>query len=149
MSEWWSVPEGVRVGPEGDWSVGGFEILHQPSLRYLKARLVFEDDGAWLVEGPRRLRVDVEGPAFEVIDLRLDRKGGRAFAVLDDGSEEEIAPDALSLNEETSRIECLVRDGRARALLSRTAHHTLLGLVEREGDRYFVRVGLREIPLRS
>jgi len=149
MSEWWRAPEGVQVSREGEWSVGGYEILHQPSLRYLKAHLVFEDDGAWLVEGTRRLRVDVDGPAFEVVELRLDRKAGRAFAVLDDGSEEEIAPDALSLNEETSRIECLVRDGRARALLSRSAHHTLLALVEREGDRYFVRVGLREIPLRS
>jgi hypothetical protein len=31
--------------------VGEFRIVHVPSLRFLKARLVFEDGGAFLVEG--------------------------------------------------------------------------------------------------
>lgn len=149
MAESWAVPEGVRISPDGDWSVGGYDILHRPSLRYLKARLVFEDGGAWLVEGSRRLPVSVDGPAFEVATLRLDTAAGRAWAVLDDGSEEEIAPDTLSLNEQTSRIECVVRDGQARALLSRGAHQMLLGLVERDGDRFFVRVGPRRIAVRT
>jgi hypothetical protein len=149
MADWWAVPEGVRIDRRGEWSVGGFGIVHRPSLRYLKARLVFADDGAWLVEGSRRLPVSIDGPAFEVTTLRFDSVAGRAWAVLDDGSEEEIAQDALSLNEQTSRVECLVRDGRARALLSRGAHQTLLSLVERDGDRFFVRVGLRQIPVRT
>jgi hypothetical protein len=149
MAQSWAIPDGVRIGEDGGWTVGGFDILHRPSLRYLKARLVFEDGGAWLVEGARRLAVSVDGPAFEVASLRLDRAAGRAWAELDDGSEEEIAPDALWLNEETSRIECLVRDGRARALLSRGAHQTLLGLIERDQDRFFVRVGRRLIPVRT
>jgi len=150
MADLWAVPEGVRIDAEGGWTVGGFEIVHRPSLRYLKSCLVFEDDGgAWLVEGARRLPVAVEGPAFEVTTLRLDAPAGRAWAVLDDGSEEEIVADSLWLNEKTSRVECLVRDGRARALLSRTAHQILLPLVDRPAERYVLRVGWREISIRT
>ena len=55
MADWWPAPEGVRVSPDGSWSVGEFRIVHLPSLRFLKERLVFEDEGAFLVEGERRL----------------------------------------------------------------------------------------------
>ena len=92
MAEWWPSPEGIRVGPDGSWSVGEFRIVHLPSLRFLKARLVFEDEGAFLVEGDRRLPVAVEGPAFEVTELRLDAAAGEARVVLDDGSEEVVGP---------------------------------------------------------
>ena len=57
--------------------MGGFAITHEPSLRYLKARLVFEDGGAFLVEGDERVPVIVEGPAFEVTAFRLDEAAAR------------------------------------------------------------------------
>jgi hypothetical protein len=40
----WQAPEGVRVLPDGTWRVGGFPIIHAPSLRHLKSCLVFTDD---------------------------------------------------------------------------------------------------------
>jgi hypothetical protein len=149
MPDWWTAPEGVHVLPDGAWRVGGFAILHEPSLRYLKARLVFEESGAFLVEGNQRLPVKVSGPAFEVTALRLDAAAGEAWVVLDDGSEEPVSSHALSLSEETGRFECLVRAGQARASLSRGAHQALLEHVE-EGDGGFaLRVGERRIPVRT
>ena len=149
MAERRTAPEGVRILPDGAWTVGGIDIIHRPSLRYLKAHLVFEAEGAWLVEGARRLPVAVEGPAFEVTELRLDAATGEAWVTLDDGSKERVTAEALLLNERTSRVECLVRDGRARAILSRGAHQTLLGHIEREGDRFFLCVGSRRLALRT
>jgi hypothetical protein len=149
MAEWWPAPEGVRVGPDGGWSVGEFRILHLPSLRFLKARLVFEDEGAFLVEGDRRLPVVVEGPAFEVIELRLDPAAGEARVVLDDGSEEAVGPDALGTDPRSGRVECLVRGGRARAAFSRAAHQALLEHVEEERGRFYLRVGHRRLPVRA
>jgi hypothetical protein len=149
MPERWTPPEGVRILPDGGWTVGGIDIVHRPSLRYLKAHLVFGDEGVWLVEGSRRLPVQVEGPAFEVTELRLDSATGEAWVTLDDGSKEQIVAEALSLDEETSRVECLVRDGRARAILSRGAHQTLLSHIERNEDRFFLRVGSRRLALRT
>jgi hypothetical protein len=149
VADWWTSPEGVHVLPDGVWRVGGFAIAHEPSLRYLKARLVFEENGAFLVEGSQRVPVQVSGPAFEVTALRLDTATGEAWVALDDGSEEPLASDALSLSDETGRFECLVREGQARAILSRGAHQALLEHVE-EGDGGFaLRVGERRIPVRT
>ena len=149
MADWWPAPEGVRVDPDGGWSVGEFAIAHAPSLRFLKAHLVFEEEGAFLVEGERRLPVVVEGPAFEVVELRLDESSGEARALLDDGSEELIGPDSLATDPRTNRVECLVRAGRARAVLSRGAHQTFLEHVEQEGGRFHLRVGRRRLFIRS
>lgn len=143
-------PEGIHVSPDGTWRVGGFAIVHLPSLRFLKARLVFEEDGAFLVEGTQRLQVQVDGPAYEVVALRLDPAAGEARVALDDGSEEAVGPDTLSTNGGSGRVECLVRGGRARAIFSREAHQTLLEHVEetREGG-FALRVGTRRIPVRT
>jgi hypothetical protein len=149
MAESWPVPEGVRVAPDGSWSVGEFRIVHLPSLRFLKAHLVFEDEGAFLVQGASRLPVEVGGPAFEVTELRLDPDAGEARAVLDDGSEEILGPDSLGTDQDTGRVECVARGGHARAAFSRGAHQALLDHVEEVAGRFFLRVGSRRLPIRD
>jgi hypothetical protein len=149
MAQWWPAPEGVRVGPDGSWSVGEFRIVHLPSLRFLKARLVFEDEGAFLVEGAQRLPVAVEGPAFEVTELRLDAAAGEARVVLDDGTEEVLGPDSLGTDPRSGRVECLARGGRARATFSRAAHQALLEHVEEAQGSHYLRVGRRRLPIRA
>jgi hypothetical protein len=110
---------------------------------------VFEDGGAFVVDGPQRTPVAVEGPAFLVTRLVLDAGRAEASAVLDDGSSEPLTGDALGMNEETGRFECLVRGGRARALLSRAAHERLLEKVEEEAGRFFLEVGSRRLWIRA
>jgi hypothetical protein len=149
MAESWPIPQGVRVAPDGTWTVGEFRIVHAPSLRFLKERLVFEDAGAFLVQGDKRMPVVVEGPAFEVTELRLVLEAGEALAVLDDGSVEALGPDSLTTDPATGRAECTARGGRARAVFSRGAHQVLLQNVEEAGGRYFLRVGERRLPIRA
>jgi hypothetical protein len=149
MADWWPAPEGVRVSPDGSWSVGEFRIVHLPSLRFLKERLVFEDEGAFLVEGERRLPVAVDGPVFEVVELRLDAEASEARVVLDDGSEEVLGHDTLGTDPSTGRVECLVRGGHARAAFSRSAHQALLPHVEEARGRFYLRVGSRRLAIRA
>ncbi len=149
MADWWPSPEGVRVSPDGSWSVGEFRIVHLPSLRFLKERLVFEDEGAFLVEGERRLPVAIDGPAFEVVELQLDPEAAEARVVLDDGSEEVLGHDSLGTDPNTGRVECLVRGGHARAAFSRSAHQALLPHVEETRGRYYLRVGSRRLAIRA
>lgn len=149
MADWWPAPEGVRVSPDGSWSVGEFRIVHLPSLRFLKERLVFEDEGAFLVEGDRRLPVAVDGPAFQVVELRLDAEAAEARVVLDDGSEEVLGHDTLGTDPNTGRVECLVRGGHARAAFSRSAHQALLPHVEESRGRFYLRVGSRRLAIRA
>ena len=135
--------------PDGSWQVGELPAVHEPTLRWLKQRLVFEDEGAFLVEGERRLPVAVDGPAFQVVELRLDAEAAEARVVLDDGSEEVLGHDTLGTDPNTGRVECLVRGGHARAAFSRSAHQALLPHVEESRGRFYLRVGSRRLAIRA
>jgi hypothetical protein len=145
----WEIPEGLRVLPDGSWRVGELQVLHPPTLRYLKAHLVQEEGGPLLVDGDRRMPIQLDGPPFEVLTLVLDEAAGTAAVVLDDGSKEPVTETSLGMNHETGRFECAVRDGRFRAHLSRPAHALLLEHVVEEGGAFLLRVGARRIPLRT
>lgn len=149
MSALWRLPEGVRVLANGSWQVGGLPILHPASLRHLKSRLVFEAGQAFLDDGQKRLAVEVDGPAFEVLALRLDTATGEARVALDDGSDQLVEAGSLSMNPDTGRFESLARGGRARAVFWRAAHQTLIENLEQEGGAFFLRVGPRLVPIRT
>jgi hypothetical protein len=141
------IPEGLRVRRDGIWLVGDQPVQHAASLRYFKRKLVFEDDGAFVVARGRRVQVVVEGPPFEAQRLEFP-KSGEVLAHLDDGSLEALEGErALWIDPETGRFECRARGGRSRALLSRAAHQAVLERAEQEGGRFFLRVGERRIPI--
>jgi hypothetical protein len=145
----WVIPEGLRVLPDGTWRVGDHQVLHPPTLRYLKAHLVSDEGGTFIVDGAQRMPIEVEGPPFEVTTLVRDEAAGTAAVVLDDGSTERVVDGALGMNAETGRFECRVRGGAFRARLSRAAHQMLLDNVVEEDSAFFLRVGPRRIALRT
>lgn len=147
MTTYWPIPEGVTVLKDGAWRVGGFPVVHAPSLRHLKSRLVFEEDGAFVVDGGQRMPVVVEGPPLEVLSVLLDRERGEARVRLDDGSEEALQE--ANLNWESGRFECAARGGRARAFFSRGAHQVLLEHFTEEDGRFYLLVGSNRIPIRT
>jgi hypothetical protein len=145
----WEIPQGLRVHSDGTWRVGDSQVIHPPTLRYLKSHLV-EDGGAACVMDERgKMPIDVQGPPFEVMALVLDAAAGTASVVLDDGSKETVRDTSLRMNDETGQIECAVRDGRFQARLSRAAHQVLLEHVTEEDGAFFLQVGGRRIPLRT
>jgi hypothetical protein len=145
----WKVPEGLAVRPDGSWLVGDQHVIHPHTLRYLKAHLVFEPGGAFVVDGAQRMAVAVEGPPFVVTSLVIDAATGTARAVLDDGTEEIIREDSLGMDPLTGRFQCVVRGGEAHALLSRAAHQTLLAHAGEEDGLFFLQAGDRRLPVRA
>jgi hypothetical protein len=145
----WEIPEGLTVRPDGSWRVGELHVVHPPTLRYLKAHLVFEAGGAFVVDRAQRMPVELGGPPFEVVSLIIDGARGTAVVVLDDGSEETVREDSLGMDPQTGRFHCVVRDGRAQAVLSRAAHQTLLAHAEQDSGGFFLLAGERRIPVRA
>jgi len=145
----WQAPEGLHVHPDGTWRVGDVHVIHPPSLRHFKSHLVFEEEGAFIVDGSQRMRVEVEGPAFEVTSLVLDGDRGEARVVLDDGTVETVADQSVGMNRDSGRFEARVRGGRASALLARGPHQVLLDHLEEDQGRFFLRVGKRRIAVRT
>jgi hypothetical protein len=145
----WDIPEGLKVLPDGSWRVGDVPVLHPRTLRHFKSHLVLEGGRAFVVDGAQRMAVQLEGPPLMVTTLVLDQARGEARAVLDDGSEEPVRDSSLTMNRDTGRFECAVREGRGRALLSRGAHQTLLEHVVEEDGVFFLRVGDRRFSVRT
>jgi hypothetical protein len=143
----WTLPEGVRVKPDGTWQVGDLPVSHEGTLRYLKTHLVFGEDGAALQAGPQRLSVTLEGPPFTVVRLVLDAAKGMVRVLLDDGTEEEVPDEGFRMDAGSGRFECRVRGGRARAVLGRGAHQTLLEHAEMDGSGFVLRAGARVLPV--
>ncbi|HET7295470.1 MAG TPA: hypothetical protein VFM88_23850 [Vicinamibacteria bacterium] len=143
------LPEGLRVRSDGTWVIGNAPVAHDRSLFYFKSHLVFEGGGAFVVDGGRRLPIAVEGPAFEVIRLSVEPLRGEARVTLDDGTEEAIADETLGMDAASGQFECAVRGGRARAVLSRAAHQSLLAHAEEEGGRFYLRAGPRRFRIRT
>ena len=145
----WTIPEGLRVLPDGSWRVGDYQVLHPPTLRYLKSHLVAESEGTFVADGEQRMPIQVEGPPFEVTTLVLDEAAGTAAVVLDDGSTEPVRDGSLGMNTDSGRFESAVRGGAFRARLSRAAHQLLLDNVVEEDGAFFLRVGAARITLRT
>lgn len=143
------IPEGLRVRSDGAWVVDDQPIAHDRSLFYLKSHLVFEGARAFIADGDRRLPIRVEGPAFEVIRLDVDAMKGEVRVTLDDGTQEPLGDEALGIDKDGGRFECTVREGLARAVLSRGAHQTLLDHAEEEDGRFYLRAGLRRFAIRA
>jgi hypothetical protein len=145
----WHIPEGLKVRPDGSWRIGDLQVIHPPTLRHLKSHLVFEPGGAFVVDGAQRMPIEIEGPPFEVVSLLIDGPRGAARAVLDDGSEETVREDSLGMDAQTGRFHCLVREGRAQAVLSRAAHQTLLAHAGQESGQFYLQAGERRLPVRA
>jgi hypothetical protein len=146
----WRIPEGLRILPDGSWQVGDLPVAHPRTLRYLKRHLVFDDGHAFVVDGRQRIAIEVGGPAFVVTRLLVDHEESRAQAELDDGSYEAVGDGAIGMDARTGRFECVVKEGQARALLSRVAHQWLLDNIEEEhGGRFTLRAGGARLAIRA
>jgi hypothetical protein len=145
----WQIPEGLQVLPDGSWRVGEYQVLHPPTLRYLKSHLIDEGGMPLVVDGEQRMPIQVDGPPFEVTTLVLDKGAGTAAVVLDDGSKEPVRDASLGMNGESGRFECAVRGGRFRARLSRGAHQMLLDHIVEEDGAFFLHVGSQRIAVRT
>jgi hypothetical protein len=135
------IPEGLRVLSDGTWRAGDAAISQPRRLRYLKRNLLFDQEGAFLTDGDRRLPVALDGPPFQVESIVFDAEHGEVRVLLDDGSEERLSDAIVKMSPASGQFECAVKDGRARAMFSEAAHDTLLDLLEHQGEDFFVPLG--------
>jgi len=141
----WKLPR-LRNGRDGTWFHDDAEVTHPGILGSLRADLAVDAEGHYIQAGRVRIPVEVEDAPFLI--LRLTREGDRLLMVLDDLSEEPLAPETLRFGPAGAPY-CRVKGDRFDARLSQAAAYQLLQHVESDeaGRTATLVVGNRRVPL--
>ncbi len=89
----WTLPK-LRVDRHGDWYEGDVEITHPGILANLRSNLRRDAEGYYI---QTRVRIPVQVEDVPWVVTRVEVRGDRLHAVLNDGSEEPVDPATLGL----------------------------------------------------
>jgi uncharacterized protein len=141
----WQLPK-LRIDVEGNWHDDDVEITHQGVLANLRSNLRRDGEGYFL---QTRVRIPVTVDDVPWTVTRIERRGERLYAWLNDDTETVVDPATLRFGPDNVPY-CAVKDGAFEARLSRAATYQLLALGEYDHctDRGALRLGGREYELR-
>ena len=141
----WTLPN-LRVDVDGNWYDDDVEITHHGVLANLRGNLR-RDAGGYFLQTRVRIPVTVDDAPWVV--TRIERRGDRLHAILNDGSESAVDPATLRIGAGDVPY-CAVQDGAFEARLSRAATFQLLGLGEYDEltERGTLRLGSRRYELK-
>lgn len=141
----WKLPR-FRIDRDGDWYDDDVQVTHPGILANLRANLRRDAEGYFI---QTRVRIPVEVEDVPWVITRVEPRGERLRALLNDGTEEELDPASLRIGANDVPY-APVKGGTFEARLSRAATFQLMALVEydeRTGAAT-LRVGPRAVPLR-
>ncbi len=135
---------------EGRWFHEGVEVTHERTLLLLAKNLRRDPSGGYRVEvGGETASVTVEDAPYVVrsVTMREGTDGDPTDYVLhlNDGTEEVLDPDTLSIGE-GNVLYCRVKDGSERARFLRAAYYQICSRIQgdAEGERFWLpRAGKR------
>jgi hypothetical protein len=141
----WTLPK-LRVDVDGNWYDDDVEITHPGVRANLRGNLRRDAEGYFI---QTRVRIPVTVDDVPWVVTRIERRGDRLHAILNDGTETAVDPATLRIGPADVPY-CAVKDGAFEARLSRAATFQLLALGEYdEGtDRGALRLGGRRYELK-
>jgi hypothetical protein len=121
----WTLPN-LRVDVDGEWFDGDVQITHPGILANLRGNLRKDADGYFI---QTRVRIPVRVDDVPWVVTRLERRGDRLHAILNDGSDEVVDPASVRLGAGEVPY-CAVKGGAFEARLSRAATFQLWELAD-------------------
>jgi len=140
----WTLPD-LRIDVDGEWFDGDVQVTHPGILANLRGNLRKDAQGYFI---QTRVRIPVRVDDVPWLVTRLERRGERLHAFLNDGSEEAVNPATFRVGAGDVPY-CAVKEGAFEARLSRAASFQLWALAEYDeaSGRGALRLGGREYPL--
>lgn len=89
----WKLPD-LRVDRDGDWFDEGVQITHPGIIANLRGNLRRDGEGYFI---QTRVRISVRVDDVPFVITRVERRGDRLHAWLNDGTEEPLAPETLRI----------------------------------------------------
>jgi hypothetical protein len=141
----WKLPN-LRIDANGDWLDEGVEVTHPGVLTSLRSNLRRDAQGYFI---QTRVRIPVEVDDVPWVVVRVELRGERLHAVLNDGTEADIDPATIRLGAGNVPY-CAAKGGGFEARLSRAAAFQLLALAnyDEATGAGTLRLGGRVFPLR-
>ena len=140
----WKLPD-LRIDVDGEWFDGDVQVTHAGILSNLRVNLRKDDQGYFI---QTRVRIPVRVDDVPWLVTRVERRGDRLHAFLNDGTEETVDPATFRVGPGDVPY-CAVKGGAFEARLSRAATFQLWALAEYDeaSGRGALRLGGREYPL--
>jgi hypothetical protein len=140
----WKLPD-LRIDVDGEWFDEGIQVTHPGILANLRENLRKDPQGYFI---QTRVRIPVRVDDVPWLVTRLERRGDRLHAFVNDGSEEPVDPASFRLGVGDVPY-CAVKGSAFEARLSRAATFQLWALAEYDeaSGRGALRLGGREYPL--
>jgi hypothetical protein len=141
----WTLPR-LRIDVDGNWYDDDVEITHHGVLANLRGNLR-RDAAGYFIQTRVRIPVTVDDVPWVI--TRIERRGERLHAILNDGTESAVDPATLRIGR-GDVPHCAVKDGAFQARLSRAATFQLLALGEYDErtERGTLRLGGRRYELK-
>ena len=121
----WRLPD-LRIDVEGEWFDDDVQVTHPGILANLRGNLRRDGQGYFI---QTRVRIPVRVADVPWVVTRLERRGDRLHAVLNDGSEEAVDPATFRVGPGEVPY-CAVKGGAFEARLSRAATFQLWALAD-------------------
>jgi len=121
----WKLPN-LRVDVDGEWFDDDVQITHPGILDNLRGNLRKDAEGYFI---QTRVRIAVRVDDVPWVVTRLERRGDRLHAILNDGSDEVVDPASVRLGAGEVPY-CAVKGGAFEARLSRAATFQLWELAD-------------------
>jgi uncharacterized protein len=140
----WKLPD-LRIDVDGEWWDEGVQVTHAGIVANLRSNLK-KDGEDYFIQTRVRIPVRVDDVPWAV--TRVERRGDRLHAVLNDGTDETVDPATLRLGPDDVPY-CAVKGGAFEARFSRAATFQLLALADYDeaSGRGALKLGGREYPL--
>jgi hypothetical protein len=132
----------IYIDKEGLWHHEGAEMIRRDFIRVFYQNMEMDSLGRYaILWGGKRCRVDVEDTAFVVWNARYqeaDEGGkGRFILTLSDDSQEDLAPDSLSVGEDNV-LYCKVKNAAFPARFNRASYYQLAKHIKEKKDAFFL-----------
>lgn len=146
MSMNWKLPK-LRIDRDGDWYDDDVQVTHAGIIANLRGNLRRDAEGYFI---QTRVRIPVEVEDVPWVVVRIEPRGERLHAILNDDTETDIDPSTLRIGPGDVPY-CSVKEGRFEARLSRAATYQLLELAEPDpkSGMEILKLGCGEYPLRE
>ena len=140
--------EEIRLDRFGQWWHQNVQIENERIVKLFNRSVDQTENGTFLlVVGPFSHPIVVEDTPYFVTAVAVNETAACVTLVLNDGSQEPLDYDTLTL--QGDRLIAGVKSGRFEARFLRGAYHNLLCHVEPRGEEFVLCLGEQSVPLSS